>query len=119
MEEIFFNMILILFPVLMYLVFSCFNALTNKKVERTVFIITMLTSLYLSLAYNCGNTSLLLFCNIPVLICYFKKESLLGILFSIIVVVVSYYVYNVNIYIMVIKYLIYFITYMVLYKNKK
>ena len=43
---------------------------------------------YLSLSFNYmeENTLLLIFCNIPPLICYFKKESKLGILLSLMVV---------------------------------
>ena len=118
MEEIFVNIVLILFPILMYLVFSCYNALTDKKIERVIFIITIITSVYLSLEFNHGNTSLLLFCNIPVLICYFKKEGLLGIIISLSVIVISINNYNVNGYIVIIKYLSYFITYLILYNKK-
>ena len=119
MEEIFINIVLILFPILMYLVFSCFNVLTDKKIERVIFIITIITSVYLSLEFNHGNTSLLLFCNIPVLICYFKKEGLLGIIISLSVIVISINNYNVNGYIVIIKYLSYFITYILLYNKKE
>ena len=52
MDKIFLNMILIVFPILMYLVFSCYNALTNKKIERIIFIITIFTAIYLSFKYN-------------------------------------------------------------------
>jgi len=119
MELIFINIILIIFPILMYLVFSCYNVLVNKKIERLIFIITMCTSLYLCL--NINNYSydkLLLFCNIPVLICYFKKESFLGIMLSLIVIIFSYFKYDINIYVVSFKYLFYFITYMILYKRK-
>ena len=57
----------------MYLVFSCYNALTNKKIEKIIFIITIFTAVYLSFIYNIDCSVLLIFCNIPVLICYFKK----------------------------------------------
>lgn len=113
------NVILIIFPILIYLVFSCYNLLTNKKVTKLIFILTMCTSLYLSLSYNDGNSLMLLFCNIPTLICYFKKESKLGIIFSLIVIVISYIKYDVNIYIVSLKYLGYFITYIILFKDKQ
>ena len=119
MERIVVNMILIIFPILMYLVFSCYNSLNNKKIEKIVFIITILTSSYLSFIYDLGNAKLLLFCNIPVLVCYFKKEGLLGFIISIIVVIISYFRYDANIYITILKYLGYFITYILLYKSKE
>lgn len=119
MEKVIFSMILIMFPIFLYLVFSCYNSLNNKKIEKIVFIITMCTSLYLSLRYDMGNEKLLLFCNIPILICYFKKEELLGLLLSLIVILYSYIRYDINIYIMFTKYLGYFISYLLLYKSKE
>lgn len=121
MDIIILNIILVVFPILIYLVFSCYNLLNNKNLSKLIFIITMCTSLYLSLSFNYmeENTLLLIFCNIPPLICYFKKESKLGILLSLMVVLISYYKYDVNIYIVSLKYLGYFITYMMLVKNRE
>ena len=121
MDVVILNIILVVFPILIYLVFSCYNLLTNKKLDKLIFIVTMCTSLYLSLCFNYddGNSLLLIFCNIPPLICYFKKESKLGIVLSLMVVLISYYRYDVNILIVALKYLGYFITYMLLVKNRE
>ena len=112
-------MVMIVFPILMYLVFSCYNSLTNKKIEKIVFIVTVLGSLYMSFLFNLENNKLLLFCNIPVLICYFKKEGLFGIVLSILVILISYIKYDVNIFITILKYFSYFITYILLYRRKE
>ena len=119
MEKILFSMVMIVFPILMYLVFSCYNSLTNKKIEKIVFIVTVLGSLYMSFLFNLENNKLLLFCNIPVLICYFKKEGLFGIVLSILVILISYIKYDVNIFITILKYFSYFITYILLYRRKE
>ena len=119
MDKIIFSMILIVFPILMYLVFTCYNSLVNKKIERVVLIITIITSLYLSLKYNLENDKLLLFCNIPILICYFKKEKLLGLSLSMIVIIYSYLVYDINIWVEMLKYFSYFISYILLYNKKE
>ena len=119
MNEIILNMILIIFPIMMYLVLSCYNILVNKKLARVVLIITILTSVYLSIYFNIDCSGLLIFCNIPVLICYFKKEGLLGIVISLFIILVSYYKYDVNIYIAILKYISYFITYIFLYRKKE
>lgn len=122
MNFVILNTILIIFPILIYLVFSCYNLLTNKKITKLIFIITMCTSLYLSLILNNymeGNNLLLIFCNIPTLICYFKKETKLGIIFSVIVVMISYLKYDLNVYIVGLKYLGYFLTYILLVKDKQ
>ena len=119
MENIFLSVIVIIFPILMYLVFSCFNVLSNNKIEKLIFVLTMITSVYLSLNCDLNRGELLLFCNIPVLICYFKREWLLGIILSIIVILFSYAKYDINIFIVLFKYCSYFVIYFILYKRKE
>lgn len=122
MNEVILNTILVIFPILIYLVFSCSNLLTNKKITKLIFIVTMCTSLYLSLNFNSSTNEgnlLLIFCNIPPLICYFKKETKLGVIFSLIVVIISYLKYDLNFYIVSLKYLGYFVTYVLLFKNRQ
>lgn len=119
MNSIIINVILIIFPILMYLVISCYNLLTTRNVERVIFIITVCTSLYLSLTYNINNEKeLLLFCNIPILICYFKKEYGMGLILSLMVIIVSYFEYDFNLYVLIVKYILYFITYILLFRRK-
>ena len=122
MNFVILNIVLIVFPILIYLVFSCYNLLTNKKITKLIFIITMCTSLYLSLSFNQSfdvDNLLLIFCNIPILICYFKKETMLGVIFSLIVIMISYFKYDLSICIVSLKYLVYFLTYMLLFKKKE
>ena len=119
MNSIIINVILIIFPILMYLVISCYNLLTTRNIERVIFIITVCTSLYLSLTYNINNEKeLLLFCNIPILICYFKKEYGMGLILSLMVIIVSYFEYDFNLYVLIVKYILYFITYILLFRRK-
>lgn len=105
----------------MYLVLSCYNILSNGKMNRIIFIMTMCTSLYLSLDYISLNSvnKIYLFCNIPILICYFKREWLLGIILSIIVLVYNYYVYDINNLLSILKFMIYLIGYFILCKKKE
>ena len=103
----------------MYLVISCYTLLTTRNVERVIFIITVCTSLYLSLTYNINNEKeLLLFCNIPILICYFKKEYGMGLILSLMVIIVSYFEYDFNLYVLIVKYILYFIPYILLFRRK-
>ena len=118
MENIIIRMILITFPILIYLVLSCYNSLNNQKLADITFIITIFLSLYLSL-YDLEETHLLILCNIPVLVCYFKKEGFLGAILSIIIIMLSYFKYDLNIYIVSLKYLGYLITYLLLLKRKE
>lgn len=122
MNSIILNIILVVFPILIYLVLSCYNLLTTPKIKKLIFITTMCTSLYLTLTNNINNTTtsiFLIFTNIPIIICYFKKESTLGIIFSIITIIVGYYEYNLNLYIITLKHLTYLLTYIFLKDNRQ
>lgn len=102
----------------MYLVFSCYNVLVDKKIARVFFIITICTSLYFSLKTNLSSNVVLIFCNIPILICYLKKEPILAIILSIGVIAFAYLKYNMNEYIITIKHLCYFVTYLIIVRKK-
>ena len=116
--EIVTNLILIVFPIMMYLVFSCYNVLVNKNVEKIFFIVTIFTSLYFSLMNDLGYEGILICCNIPILICYLKKEPMLAVILSILVIIFGYTKYDINIWIMIGKHLLYLITYLYLDKKK-
>ena len=116
--KILISIVLIVFPILMYLVFSCYNILVDKEKARPMFILTIFTSLYFSLRIDLGSDLVLLFCNIPILICYLKKDSLLGLILSAITVIYGYYEYDINIYILLFKYLLYYFAYIFTYKRK-
>jgi len=121
MEIIFINIVLVFFPILIYLVLSCFNLLIDRRVTRQIFVITMGTSLYLSLRYNLiyGDSNLLLiFCNIPILICYLKKNAVLGGLFSMIFLIILFFHEGDILYVTLLKYVLYFIIYICLYKRQ-
>ena len=117
--DLFVRIILIIFPILMYLMLCCYNALSNRKIEKISFLITILTSTYFSLYMNRDNGMLIILSNIPILICYFKKEGLDGLLISLMVIIVCYNLNDVNIFVLGIKLVSYFITYLILYKRKE
>lgn len=105
-KDIILNLILITFPILVYLVLVCYRENIDNNNKDTLLTIALITSLYLCLKYIPSeiNTKVLLFCNIPIVIAYMKKKHYLGIFLSIINVLYSYYVLNIEIIIMIIKY---------------
>ncbi len=108
------NIILVIFPILIYYLFSSCNILFNKMYSKLFLIVTLFTSLYLSLTYTYVlNYRVLLFCNVPVMVAYIRKEKELALLLSMIVLIASYDLYSVNIYIAIIKYALYFIIYII------
>lgn len=112
------SIILIVFPILMYLVFCCYNILVNKNMARIVFIITVCTSLYFCLRTNIGHSEMLIFCNIPIIICYLKKEGMLAVTLSIMAIIFGYFRYDMNTYIVICKHMCYLIAYIFTYKKK-
>lgn len=113
-KDIILNLILITFPILVYLVLVCYRENINNSNKDTLLTIALITSLYLCLKYipNEVNTKVLLFCNIPIVIAYMKKKHYLGIFLSIANVLYSYYVLNIEVIIMIIKYLSYLVLYL-------
>lgn len=117
--DIMLNIILVMFPLLIYFVFCCCNILNDKGYSKAFLIITLLTSLYLGINYNMiSNNNILLFCNIPIVIAYIRKERELAIILSMIMIIASYNIYDANIIIASVKYVLYFVCYNLLIKKK-
>ena len=117
-EELFFNLTLVMFPILIYFVYKCYNQIFINKYNFLMLEIALFTSVYMCFKYGeVGEyNTILLFCNIPILIAYIKKEGIIGILLSLIVVLYAYINLESNIYILLLKYFIYYIVY---YRYKK
>ena len=120
-EDIILNLILILFPIFVYLVIVCYKCdESNTKRKNVLLNITLLTSLYLCLKYGNANENnqILLFCNIPIVIAYIKKQTKFAIILSILNIVYFYFVYNNIMIITIIKYVSYLILYLCAEKKK-
>lgn len=119
-EDIILNLILIIFPVLVYLVLVCYkNEETNQK-KNLLLNIALFTSLYLCLKFGItnDNNKILLFCNVPIVIAYIKKQTLSGILLSIINILYCCFVYDSLYIITIIKYTSYLILYLCAKKRR-
>ena len=113
-EDIILNTVLIVFPILVYLVLVCYKNDINKNYNNLLLSIALISSLYLCLRFGIidGNSKVLLFCNIPIVIALMKKKPLLGVLLALINFLYCFFIYK-NIYLIVtIKYLTYFILYL-------
>ena len=80
MDDIILNVIMVVFPILVYFIYNCYRELRSDKYNGLVFDVALISSLYFCFKYG-GNFSLL-FCNIPVIIAYLKKRVWLAILLS-------------------------------------
>ena len=112
--------ILISFPILIYFIYNCYRELKCEKYNQILLNVTLFTSLYLSLKYGEVQTTkqVLLFCNIPILIAYLKKQPQVAITLSIITLLYSKYIYNITIIITALKFISYYIIYLISKKRK-
>ena len=112
--------ILISFPILIYFIYNCYRELKCEKYNQILLNVTLFTSLYLSLKYGEVQTTkqVLLFCNIPILIAYLKKQPQAAITLSIITLLYSKYIYNITIIITALKFISYYIIYLIAKKRK-
>ena len=119
-EDIMLNSILIIFPILVYLVCICYNDKKNKKRETLLLNLALLSSLYLSLKFGIinNNSKILLFCNIPIVIAYMKKQTYSGIILSVINIIYCFLEYDALCIITIIKYIAYLILYLCAKKRK-
>lgn len=119
-EDIILNIILITFPILIYQVILCYKENINKSNNDLLLNIALISSLYLCIRFGItkSNDKVLLFCNIPIVIAYMKKNTLLGIILSIINITYCYLYFDSILLIKIIKYVSYFILYICAKKRK-
>lgn len=119
-KDIVLNIILIIFPILVYFLLVVYKDDITKKYNDILLNISLLTSLYLCLRFGTitSNNKILLFCNVPIIISFIKGKPLLAIFLSLINIIYSYQIDNVLLIITLIKYLSYLILYLVSKKRK-
>ena len=119
MKDVILNIVLMLFPILIYFIYNCYRELKCEKYNSLLLNVALFSSLYLSLKYGNieHNTRILLFCNIPIVVAYLKREPSIAIILSLMTVVYSKYIFNLSITVMVIKFISYFLIYLIAVKR--
>ena len=119
-EDIILNLILIVFPLLVYLVLVCYKNEKVIKIKKQLLNIALFTSLYLCLKFGItdDNNKILLFCNIPIVIAYMKKHTCTGIILSLINIVYCYFIYDTLFIVTIIKYFSYLLLYVCATKRR-
>lgn len=117
LEDIILNIILIIFPILIYLVLVCYQDNISNSYDDLLLNISLTTSLYLCLRFGSMNSKVLLFCNIPIVIAYMKKKPVTATLLSLGNILYCYIMYEELYIITIVKYISYFILF--LCANKK
>lgn len=120
MNDVVLNLILMMFPILVYFIYNCYRELKCEKYNVLLFDVALVTSMYLCFRYGnvSENTLGLLFCNLPIVVAYLKKQPDVAIGLSVIVIGYSYFVFQLDIFILVLKFVCYFILYMIGVKRK-
>ena len=117
-DSLLLNMILIIFPMLLYLFYIIYNSNKEGNGKDFLFDISLYTSLYLILKLGGFNNEdpLILF-NAPLIIAYANKRKISVMAISILII--SYYItfFDVNVLLITIEYLSYYLLY--LYLNRK
>ncbi len=120
MNDIVLNLILMVFPILVYFIYSCYRELCMEKYNQTLFGVALVSSMYLCLKFGNvkGNIFVLLFCNLPIIVAYLKKQVGVALLLSIVVIVYALSFMNVNAILLILKYLSYLFVYIIGRKKK-
>ena len=113
LEEIVLNIILAMFPVLMYFIYNCYRELKCEKYNGLLLDLSLVSSVYLCFKFgNIENSALgLLFCNLPIVVAYLKKETSVAVMLSVIVIIFAYLYTDISLVLMILKYVSYLIIY--------
>ena len=112
--QVLFNIIILLFPLIVNLFYCTYSNNINKEQNKLFLDLALLSSLYLLIIYNNGNSDLIILFNIPLIFAFIKKRTLVSIIITIIILM-NYADANITIYI--IEYLIYYLIYIFYQKN--
>ncbi len=120
MDDIVICLILVMFPILIYFIYNCYRELCMEKYNQTLFGVALVSSMYLCLRFGNvrGNFFVLLFCNLPIVFAYLKKEMFIAVLMSVCVILYVSYFIHVHVIFLICMYVSYFVIYLI-YKNKK
>ena len=114
LDQILFNIIILLFPLIIYLFYCTYKSDINKEQNKLYLDLSLLSSLYLLIIYNKGSSDLIILFNIPLIFAFIKKRTFISIVITLIIL--TNYI-EVNIYIHLIEYLLYYLIYIFYQKN--
>ena len=104
------NSTVILTPILIYLLYTAYIKVIDKKEERLIFIIIIFTQMYLIYKYSIplNKNVPLLIIDIPLLLSYYKKDKILSILISIVNILYYSLFFENHTLIIIVEYILYF-----------
>ena len=113
MNDVILNLILMMFPILVFFMYQCYRNLCMEKYNNLLLGVSLVSSMYLCFKFGHvrDNIFVLLFCNLPIVAAYLKKQVGVAIALSISVIVYSYYIFDYDIVMMILKFFCYFLIY--------
>ena len=113
MVDVVLNLILVMFPLLLYFIYNCYRELKCEKYNALLLDVALVSSLYLCFKYgNMSNSFLgLLFCTLPIVVAYLKNQTGVAVLLSGVIIVYSNLFYEISVWWLILKYVCYFIIY--------
>jgi len=112
------NVIVLMFPLMIYLFYMTYVSNLDQKQNETFLDFALLSSLYLSITYNniIGLNDFRILLNIPLIISFVKRRNFIGLIISFIIIFNYFESYPLNL--LLIEYLIYYISYLVIDRLK-
>ena len=109
------NLILLLFPLFIYLIYAAYQKMINKKNMDSVFTVTLILSMFLMIRYGVFNKNyyMTMLLNVPLLLAYLKDKKILAVTVSIVAALYSILIFKINIIIVIFEYLSYFLLYII------
>lgn len=112
------NVVLLLFPLLIYLIYLSTNNTINKKIKNLYLCLALITSFFFIIEYGTKNILMpVLILNSLVILSYIEKKIVLANIFSIAIILIHINDFN-NIYFLIITYIISLIVYYIKEKVK-
>ena len=115
------NIIFLLFPIFVILVINAYYNNIENKEKIVLFYISLFSSVYLIIRYSkyyASNECLMLLVNIPFIISIVKKKKFTSLIISLMIVYFYNKTYNLNLYIVLAEYMVYFVVFNYILKNK-
>lgn len=114
------NLIFITFPILLWLLIMTYNKNIAKKENELFLDFAIFTILYLIIRFSPAimSTNILLIVNIPLIMAYIKRRQLSSITISILLIVYYNYYFSINIWWLILEYIVYYGFYTI-YKDQK
>ena len=115
------NIIFLLFPIFVILVINAYYNNIENKEKNVLFDISLFSSVYLIIRYSkyyASNECLMLLVNIPFIISIVKKKKFTSLIISLMIVYFYNKTYNLNLYIVLAEYMVYFVVFNYILKNK-